>query len=189
MAALDRDPHTTVPLLLEKVESPATRERALRLILALALGSLSPGDATAPLQRPSVFSQIAQGLAAIISGKGVASKVLLAACQTIKALSVGLLNASTSGAAATVTFSGRIDHPVLRPLVPLLQPLIRLMHDRSALLQGRRQPTTLTVAASDALCRLLYLIATRGCTPDTDADADTGAEAGTEAAAALWSNM
>jgi len=45
------------------------------------------------------------------------------------------------------------------------------------------------VAASDALCRLLYLIATRGCTPDTDADADTGAEAGTEAAAALWSNM
>lgn len=38
MAALDRDPHTTVPLLLEKVESPATRERALRLILALALG-------------------------------------------------------------------------------------------------------------------------------------------------------
>eukprot|EP00667_Euglena_gracilis_P015145 EG_transcript_15734 len=180
--ALDHDPGAVVRSVLAAAATPGLRDRGVHLLKALAIGCLAK-PAGEPVEGPASFQAVIQGLADVLAHSDTDSKVLWAAAAAVRSLLETLDDTSAGGASLLLPPSFELAMAVLGPCAVLIRPLLRLMQDKSSIAGGKRQPTKLTAAASDALCLLLALLAARGLGSDVVTDETQ------RAAAVLWDHV
>ena len=177
--SIDFDPRESICLLLQKVYPQNSRVRALRLLNAIALKCLEEHRRTpSPKQAPgcSTYSRIVGVLQAVVEAEGpqADSKQQLAAVLALQEVLLVLEQCTQSdsdrGTLALSLPDFELQFVDLQCYVPLIRPLVRLMHDKSSIAAGKRQPTKLTTEANDALCLLLYLMALRGVVSESITD-------------------